>query len=127
VIYQNDSRHTGGRYFPSVGRQKRRRNEREAKPVKDLTRFELARRSIKIRLMPCDISHTVLIGACEMRVVYKAWATGYVIDNRQITHRRRLMSAKVLSPNTGTQARHRALPVSPDHEHAKQGKETNHG
>src|SRR5690349_18814099 len=80
VIYQNDSRRTGGRYFPLVGRQKHRRNEREAKPVKDLTRFELARRSIKIRLMHCDISHTVLIGACEMRVVYKAWATGYVID-----------------------------------------------
>jgi hypothetical protein len=37
------------------------------------------------------------------------------------------MSADVLSPNAGIEARHRALPVSSDHEQMKQGKETNHG
>src|ERR1700754_1155433 len=74
VTYQNGSRNGDGRYLRSVGRQKRGRIGWRAKPVKALTRFELARRSIKIRLMHCDISHTVLTGACEMRVVYRSLA-----------------------------------------------------
>jgi len=67
----------------------------------------VARRSIKIRLLHCDISHTVLIGACVIcPSCYKPGNPATSIDNRQITiDKETTMSAELLFPNPGIEAR----------------------